>query len=287
MVQALWYVRRADQTRGPYPGPQIEEALRNGDLEPTDEISLDGAQWQAIGDGGIVRAQARPVATSKPAAADAAWQAERDKARQRWEDGNETRMDSPTPMLDAVRMQSLRLDQAETRAMLDARARGKPSLFIALAAILVLALVGSVVWYGQEGEAIQAGIGKAGDCAADATPGSSWAGCDKRGLVKAGADLHSMTLRGARLDGAQLSGANLSYANLSRATLRSANLANANLLGANLDDVDLSGADLSNADLRYATLNRSKLDGARLDGARVGKTTWVGGALCESLEACR
>jgi len=285
MVQPLWYVRRAGDTRGPYPGPQLAEALRNGDLLPSDEISLDGVQWQALADGlpGLNEASG-----ARRARVDPAWQGERDKARQRWrQDVVDDRPERPDPVLDAVRKRSLLADQAETRAMLDARTNHRPSWLIALAALAVIALIGLVVWYGQEGGAIQAGIGKAGDCGADATPGASWAGCDKRGLARPGGNLQSMTLAGARLDTARLQGANLRYVNLARASLRSADLARADLMGANLDGADLSGADLSGADLRYATLKRAILDGVRLDGVVLGKTTWVAGTPCDRIEDCR
>lgn len=287
MVQPLWYIRRKTTVRGPYPVPQLEEALRNGEIAPSDEISLDGEQWQPLGDGRALRLKVqREVRTGE--ATDDAWRSERERARQRWEDGAAIEpVDPGDSVFDAVRLQSLQADHVETRALLDAQAKRAPSLLIVVAAVGLLALIGLFVWYGQSTTPLRTDLGKGGQCAAPATPGSSWAGCDKRGIVMKGADLHSMTLTAVRLDGAQLAGSNLSYANLGRANLRGADLTNVLLVGANLDGADLTGADLTGADLSYATLNKANIEGVRLDGVRLGKTTWVGGALCERQSECR
>ncbi len=287
MVQPLWYVRRNQESHGPFPAPQIEEALRAGEIVASDEVSLDGVQWQPVHASEFARPRG-PSSASTKMPADSAWQAERLKARQRWEDGGqETGDGARVPVLDAVRMASLRVDAEETRAMFEAESRRKPSLIIAGMAVLVLAGAGLLVWFGQGDDAIRASIGKVSDCAASAAAGQSWAGCDKRAAKLVGVDLHNMSLAGTRFDNADLSGANLSYADLNGASLRSVNLSNANLLGATLEGADLSGAKLSGADLRYATLNRASVDGVRFDGAVLGKTTWTGGGLCDRLELCR
>lgn len=288
MVQALWYVRKSGLVSGPFPAPQIEEALRAGDLLLSDELSLDGDQWQPVRESGLIRGK---HVAAKPAqeAPDSAWQEEREKARHRWEDNASSGDGSVTndPLIDSVSMEALRIRQDTTRAMVNAQAKRRPSLLIAIAALLALVVVGGLVWLGQGEAPIQAAIGKASNCSNSPAPGISWAGCDKFGQSLSGADLHSMTMSRTRFDGAILAGANLSYVDMSQASLRGVNLAGANLLGANLDGADLTGADLSQADLRYATLNKARLDGVRLDGVSIGKTTWLSGQLCDRLEACR
>jgi len=287
MVQPLWYIRRKTTVRGPYPVPQLEEALRNGEIVPSDEISLDGEQWQPLGEGHALRI--KPQREVRPGdAVDETWRSERERARQRWEEGAAIESDdSGGSVLDAVRLQSLQADHAETRAVLDERSKRNPSLLIVVAAIGLLTLIGIFVWYGQSSTPIRTDLGKGGQCASPATPGSSWAGCDKRGIVMNGADMHSMKLTAVRMDGAKLTGANLSYANLERANLRGADLTRVLLVGANLDGADLTGADLAGADLSYATLKKADIEGARLDGVRLGKTIWVAGMLCERMSECR
>lgn len=288
MVQALWYVRKSGQVSGPFPAPQIDEALRTGEIALTDDLSLDGEQWLPVRESGMFRGKVQSGKTTGDTA-DATWLAEREKARQRWEDGvaENSEPATPTPILDTIRIQSLRANHDATRAMVDAEAKRRPSILIAFAALIALVLTGALVWFGQGDDTIKASIGKVSNCAAAPATGISWAGCDKSGQTLRGVDLHSMTLTRANFDGAALARANLSYADLARASLRGANLAGANLLGANLDGADLTGADLSQADLRYATLNNSLLGGSRLDGATLGKTTWIGGQLCDRLDQCR
>jgi hypothetical protein len=286
MVQALWYVRKSGQVSGPFPAPQIDEALRVGEIVPTDELSLDGEQWQPVRESGLFRG-GHAVAKPPQENPDSAWQIEREKARHRWEDNASQDDSSGNRLIDSADMDALRVCQETTRAMVNAQAKRRPSVLIAIAAFVALGLVGGLVWLGQGDAPVQTGIGKASNCSDAPAPGISWAGCDKSGLSLTRADLHSMTLNGVRFDGATLAGANLSYVNLSHASLRGVNLAGANLLGANLDGADLTGADLSQAELRYATFVGARLDGVRLDGVSIGKTTWLGGQLCDRLEACR
>ncbi|MBW4591479.1 MAG: pentapeptide repeat-containing protein [Brasilonema angustatum HA4187-MV1] len=91
-------------------------------------------------------------------------------------------------------------------------------------------------------------------------------------LVKLGASLNKIDLRGANLSNANLSKANLSSAdlssaNLSKANLSSADLSSANLRGANLNNAYLNNAKLSSADLNNAYLNNAYLSSADLYGA--------------------
>lgn len=289
MVQALWYVRASGRVSGPFPAPQVDEALRSGEIAITDELSLDGEQWLPVRESGFFHGKSHVDVTSREDI-DPAWRAERDRARQRWADDSKPAdsVDSPTPALDAVRMQSLREDHDATRALLDAEMNRRPKMLIALAAILILILAGGLVWFGQSGETtIKASLGKAADCAAAPASGGSWSGCDKIRLSLAGANLGNMSLSRARFDGSVLAGANLGYSDLSKASLRGANLSGANLMGANLEGADLTGADLTGADLRYATLSKALIEGVRIDGAIMGKTTWVDGNRCDSPDQCR
>jgi hypothetical protein len=288
MVQALWYVRKSGQVRGPFPGPQIEELLRSGEIAPSDELSLDAEQWLPVRESGLFHGKPHPA---KPAQSgvEGAWLDEREKARVRWEEGVEASAEAldDASVPDARRIESLRANHEATRAMLDAEASRRPSLLIAMVGLLVLVLAGLLIWFGQGEDTLQTSIGKVSDCHAAPASGVSWSACDKSGISLTGADLQSMILSRSRFDGATLAGVNLSYADLSRASLRGANLAGANLTGANLDGADLTGADLTRADLRYASFKQALIEGVRFDQVVVGKTTWVGGQLCDRLDQCR
>lgn len=289
MVQALWYVRKSGQVRGPFPGPQIEESLRSGEIAPTDELSLDAEQWLPVRESGLFHGKAHPAKPGQ-GRAEGAWLDEREKARMRWEEGAaEAGADGSgaSPLADDRRIESLRANHETTRAMLDAEASRRPSLLIAMVGLLVLVLAGLLIWFGQGEDTLQTSIGKVSDCAAAPASGVSWSACDKSGISLTGADLQNMTLSRGRFDGAAMAGVNLSYADLSRASMRGANLAGANLTGANLDGADLTGADLTRADLRYASFKQALIEGVRFDQAVVGKTTWVGGQLCDRLDQCR
>jgi hypothetical protein len=71
---------------------------------------------------------------------------EREKARHRWEDNASQDDSSGNRLIDSADMDALRVCQETTRAMVNAQAKRRPSVLIAIAAFVALGLVGG--WFG-------------------------------------------------------------------------------------------------------------------------------------------
>lgn len=316
MSQPLWYVRKhalsdaqgsagepaPEYTMyGPFPTPQVNEMLRLGELDLNDEVSLDRSLWQGIRDSGHFGARSDGHPHPSKQAIDPSWQDEREKARMRWLEGSDARDASEQQSTEMPPDRSMPSDHgmvnapAHPRAHVADKAARATSGLIAVFAVLVVAMLGGVVWYGQEnaekaGKSIQAGLEmKASNCTRPAAPGVSWAGCNLSSASLVGANLSNANLKAAQLVATNLSGADLTYADLSQANLQRANLANATLLGANLNGADLSRSNLSGADLRYAVLTGATLEAADMTGASLVKATWPDGRVCAegSIGVCR
>ncbi len=290
MTQQLWYLRHAGKVYGPFPRPQIEIALEEGDIAPDWEISLNETDWIGIAESGQFSARSE-AAAERSGNTDPSWREERLRARQRWLEGG-TRQDGPEPhdpAQDERVRDAVAGDHQRTEFLLrQQRARRNSPLAAWLGAVLLL-LIGLGVWWGQTEEPIRASIELRADCAAALTDRVNWRACDKRGMQQSGVRARNAKLENIRLDDARLAGADLSYALLKGASLRNAQLSGASLLGADLSGANLSGADLTGADLRYANLSGADLGGTRIDGARFGKAIWTDGRTCQedAPGACR
>jgi len=291
MTQALWYLRHEGKVYGPFPRPQIETALDEGDIGPDWEISLDEADWIGIAESGQFTPSRTVPAAAQADTANPAWREERLRARQRWlEQGDEADVgEAHDSTLDAQARRAVAEDHARTETLLRQRQNRRTSPLAALLGVLLLLLIGLAVWWGQTDEPIRASIGVSADCAGDLTDRVNWRGCDKRGLQQPGARARNAKLENTRLDDARLAGADLAYALLKGASLRNVQLRGASLLGADLTGADLSGADLTGADFRYANLAGARLGGTRIDGTRFGKAVWSDGRTCQegAPGACR
>ena len=262
----IWYLRDGGRVLGPYPDGRVREMLREGEIHPGWEASLDERDWLPLGETGLLGET--PAAQGPDQDQDKlAWEAERQRARARWEDSDPDPAQAHDPGLDASRRQALERDETRTSQLLQAQQGRRPSLWIALAALMFLGLASVVVWWGQRDQPIRASLSQTANCAAPAAEGVHWSGCDLRGRALAGASLRNARLDRARLEDAHLAGAVLEYASARQANLRNADLRSAKLTAADLTQADLSGADLSGANLRHAALAGARLDGARLDGA--------------------
>lgn len=290
MSQPLWYLRQQDRVIGPFPVPQIREALRNGEITPDWLISLDQEDWLSIRESG----QFDDLEGSVPPAADAEhqlWLQERQQARERWL-GEGAGIDMAQPQdLDRQRQaqQALAQDLARTDALLRIGRERRPPLRAGLLALLVL--VGSIylIWQGQKGRTdIETGIDLKAQCNAPLAEAVNWDACDKRGLVAPGVVARNARMARINLEGAQMAGADLSYGNMVGANLRNANLQGLRLSGADLTGADLSGSDLTRADLRYAVLRHAFLNGVRLRETQLGNAVWSDGHVCpaEAVGGC-
>lgn len=282
MSQPLWYLRQLDRVIGPFPAPQIQEFLHNGEITPDWQISLDEVNWIGIRDSG----QFDETEGRAPNGGDVdrqAWRQEREQARHRWlNDGSDIAQAEAQDMARERRVrQALVQDMAETDALLKQDQVRRPPVIAGLLALLLVVGIIYLIWQGQQGQSgIQAGIGLQAQCAAPLAEAVNWNGCNKHGLAAPGVVARNTRMERVNLEGANLAGADLSYAALAQANLRNADLRGINLTGADLTGADLSGSDLSRADLRFAVMKNAYLNGVRLEGAQLGNATWPDGRIC-------
>ncbi|MEW6677215.1 MAG: pentapeptide repeat-containing protein [Pseudomonadota bacterium] len=282
MSQPLWFLRHENRIVGPFPAPQVREFLKTGEITPDWEVSLDEADWLSIRDSGQFE-EGHADWTQDKSREGQNWRAEREQARNRWlqEDQTLSKAQVHDLALERRARQAMAEHQAGTDTLIQAERSRKPPIVAGLAALLLL--LGGVYFVatGQKDEpAIQAGISLKADCAQAPGEAVNLAGCDKRGLQAPGVVGRNMRLEGVNLDSANLAAADLSYGALARANLRNANLNGAKLVGVDLTGGDLSGADLRNTDLSYAVLKGARLEGTRLEGARLAKAVWITGETC-------
>lgn len=289
MAQSIWYLKHADEVFGPFPGPQIEEALNAGEVSPDWEVSLNGIDWLSIADSGqfeTAKIPAPPAETSDAVA----WHEQRLAARKRWlhDAGGVTEM-VRDPLRDAAVRNSVARDHIRTQVLLREEKNKRTSPWIAVGALAGVVGIGITVWMGQGDKPIQAGISQSVDCAATLSERVNWQGCDKRGYQQQHAQARNARLDRAQLQDARLKGSDLAYASMTGASLRNAELVEVNLTGADLANADLTGADLSGADLSYAVLTGAILTGARFSASKLDKATWIDSRICAtgSTDICR
>jgi len=289
MAQSIWYLRHDEQVFGPFPPPQIEEALKAGEIEPDWEISLNAVDWLSIADSGQFNIEPNTAVIDDLEGA-VSWHDQRRQARKRWlHDGSNVTEVARDPAQEAASRHSVLRDHIRTQALVSEEKNKRRSPWIGLLAGVVIIGIGFTVWLGQGDKPIQAGISQTVNCVESLRDGVNWTGCGKPGYVQPGAKARNARLDKVRLDDARLKGADLSYATLKSASLRNAELVNVNLTGADLTDADLSGADLSGADLRYAVLTGVNLTGVRFAATQLDKATWIDGRVCApgSTDICR
>lgn len=289
MTQSLWYLRHEGQIFGPFPSPQIEEALNMGEVSPDWEISLNESDWLSIADSAQFNAE---IATwnERDTQETVSWRDQRKQARARWlHEGAGVTEVAHNQAQDAAARNLIARDHIRTLALLQVEKTKRTSPWVGLLALGLIAGVGLTVWLGQGDKPIQTGISQAINCAAVLADGANWTGCDKRGFSQPGIKVRNARLDKIQLDDSRLKGADLAYASLRSASLRNAELVNVNLTGADLSGADLSGADLTGADLRYAVLTAANLTGTRLNTAQLGKAAWSDGRMCAegSIGECR
>lgn len=248
-VQRLWFVKRAQHVRGPFPEPLLARYIVLGRVTDRDHVSLDHHHWHVPGDVPELTAAIRSLlGLDAGEDVDADWQDERFKAKLRWLDDRK----SPDPRANESSAQSERwkphrvqgerrktpetVEQhtyRESRAEFEGWLRlqrqryGKPLL--ALAALFFVVVL--VVLNYEPVSPVKVGLRiQAGQCELPAGRGIDWSGCDRHGYLLVGADL-----RGAQLINTNLAGANLSYADLREANLTQANLDHADLTGTKLE----------------------------------------------------
>lgn len=274
----LWYVRRGDVEKGPFPVAVIERNIGLGRIVAGDSLSPDAVQWRPASefpDFDLLRPRpGRPV----PPRLD-----ERQRERRRTRDGTPDAVESVRRERDRRGAESP--DLLGRRGRSDSfwqnaqRARPAGRVVFVTVAMLLLAL-GAGSWF-LRSPPDNAGI----DCDAPARPGRVWDFCDKHGANLVAARLARASLRntsfaGAVLRDADLRGAALAYANLAAADLAGADLSRADLKGAVLSGADLGRTRLRDANLRFADLSGADLSASDLTGADLGNAIWSSGEIC-------
>lgn len=286
--QQLWYLRRRDQIKGPFPSGSIRRFVLIGRVLTDDQVSLDQSSWlpvsevdevmppgvrKAIAEGNLeslisnrLREDERAGRERRRRESDAEFREQRKGERRQIEQDIE---------------QHHRIAKTVLREATEVEKRPLVSMIVSGLLVVLVTAVG-IGFYLQAPDAPADP-----DCTLAASPGVNWRNCRLDGLVAAsasldGALLNNTTLRGARLAGSSLRNSDLQYADFSTADLSYSALTSALMKGSNLRNTDLSYADLSGADLQFADLTGANLGSAVLDNARFDSAIWINGQTCQS-----
>ncbi len=291
----LWYTRREDEVKGPFPQGVIRDHILLGRIREGDELSLDAEHWQPLSElpelipEVMLQAdtpEGRERLIQARLHADERRSPERRDPKVAWIGGEHRRRDRREAEPEQV--QRYRESLIEMREAVRS-SQAPRTVALALIGAVAVVLIGAFLLYRPQFDA-----SAPADCARPPAPGVNWSYCHLEGRSLVGADLSGATLNNAALIGSdmrrvQLVGSDVSYADLSVVRLERSNLVGANLTGTLLVRTDLTQANLEAADLSFANLEGARLAGARLDRARLHKTIWVDGRLCgpESIGECR
>ncbi len=310
----LWYTRRGNEVRGPFPAPQISRFILLGRIRETDELSSNQHDWQAVSDVPVLMPEELKGNKDDPASQERLLIArmredERSSRNRRGEGISEGGSESPAAERRQRDDNDRRKNEEEQlirhreikTAIAESAKQNKDHHFLrgVFATLVIAGLIGGA-WYYQPWQNLDSA-----DCNAPAQPWVNWSNCSMEGVRLVNTDLRGVRMRNAKLAGAdfrgsQLGGADLAYTNMVGANLSGAQMAQAALVGANFRNADLSaanlnganlaytilqggdltgadltGADLSNADLKGATITFAKIADAKLDN-----TIWIDGKVC-------
>src|SRR3569623_1729588 len=241
----VWYVRRGDEVKGPYPSGLITRYVLLGRVRANDEVSIDGATWGLISDHPdlIPSVMKDPDAAPQRLEAARRWADERDGERRSADGASETaageqrqRSERRAPEIPDI------VDYRVSRSTRAAEHAESARQWLGLLGIVAVTVgVVAVILYFYKPPPPEQLV----DCSATPAPSVKWSDCVLPGVHLAGADLTGATLTGAILRGAQRSHAHFVKAVLSYA--------------------DLTGAELA---------------GVELSDAKLGNTIWAGGMIC-------
>lgn len=278
----LWFMRRGNEVRGPFPAAQITRYILLGRIAPTDEISLDRVAWQtvatvsAVQPTGLEDQESQVLALRRADERLADDRRANQTAAQNAEFQNRRRGDRRRHEPMAV----VQHRELKTRLFKNLPASGETVLRQVLFAVVVAVL--ALIAYALYTPAPPDDVSHCGDAPAAAVV---WSNCHKEGARLEAADLHGARIKnadfsGAHLRAAKLAGADLSYTNLSVADLSYSDLSQAVMIGAGLRHADLSYTNLRGADLRYADLRGANLGASDISGARLDNAIWTDGNEC-------
>ncbi len=283
----LWYIRRKEDVRGPFPTAAISQYLVLGRLHPADEISIDKRVWQRIADvpeltpDVMTRDQDDPKNRSDLEATRlGADERTGEDRRERLKQSADDRRRAERRAEETAHMMEHRQDRASRK--LKAREQSDQKQMYAMVAILLLLCSGiGGVFYLYEPSL---DIAEA-DCTAAPAPRVNWSNCNFKGDLFDEVDISNGIVNNAELTNSSFYRATLvevdfSYTDLSLANLRLSNMSGANLLGATLRNTDLRGVNFVGADLSYADLRGAQINNALMGGAKLDKAIWPDGREC-------
>lgn len=286
----LWYTRRDEKIRGPFPVGLISRYMVLGRILPEDELSTDRLTWQRADSVWELKPDAL-----RPSVGGGKGSPRLEQAR-RWEDERRgfDRRASESPETEKLhreqrrgteRRASQRQEQVQhqlasyhVRKSLEPKPEYKP---VRVMLVVIVALILAALMYLTPRNELPIPV----RCDAPPAPQVNWNNCSLQGVMLEGWDLRISKMRntdlaGANLRGALLAESDLAYSNLSLANLSYANLERADLIGATLRNADLSSANLQAANLSYTDLTGASLGGADISNAKLDNAIWLDGTLC-------
>ena len=283
-VQRLWYVKRGDDFKGPFPAAMVEDDIALGRIIESDQLSQDLQSWQP--------AHEYPKFADLNVRRAALLYQRRIDQRQA-----ERRRSALKPLIETRARSDRRQTEADEIVRLRAKSRfvwlGLMPPRLTWRKVIVGAVITFILFCIGAQLLRQTRSARVVDCHARAAPNVVWDACDLRATNLHGVDLSHASMRGVSLRNVDLRSvrlfnANLSYADLSATNLAGVDLRNADLTGANLQRANLVGANLTAANLEFSDLRHAALSDAVLVRARLNQALWQTGMTCsrDSLGVC-
>ena len=281
MSKELWFVRRGDEVRGPYPWTVVARDIGLGRINATDRLSCHQDSWLSPQD---ILAGALRFRIAAGSACD-------ERGLQRRTQMNDARVEQRAGeerrALEDRHVVDRRVRAERVWAGLSPQARSAvriPLLVIVLTLSVSLGLATHLSLPAQSA---------APDCRAPAATKVNWDFCAKPNQRLTRENLAGMSARNAQLSGGDLSnadlrGADFAYADLSATDFTLADAGHARLVGASLRKAVFNHARLVGADLSFADLSGASMIGADLRAAHLGNTIWHDGRVCadDSIGTC-
>ena len=234
----LWYTRRNDEIRGPFPARQVTRYILLGRIRKDDELSHDCENWRRVQDClDLIPDEMKNLETEEDYR-----RLELARMREDERRGGDQRCD--TQRMDAANVERRRAgdrrkpESAAVQRHRELRNRALQTTYTLARAmspgVITVTVVCAVALLLLFARFTPQGTGQMADCDAPAAPHVNWTNCSRPGLVANGTDLtgiwgRNMDLTGARLVGSRLAGADLAFSTLNISDLRHADLSNARL----------------------------------------------------------
>jgi hypothetical protein len=282
--QKLWFIRRDNQVKGPYPCGTVRRFVLLGRVLMQDEVSSDQESWRPVAEVPDVI----PPEVRKAIEGGSPEELISSRMREDERNGRERRDGSDDEAFKKRRkgerrQAELEIIQQHREAKTDLLERRQkkpfPVVGMSVVALLVIIVIGFGFYLGAPQTLADP------DCNAKPVPGVNWRNCKLDGIQLDAADLDGALLnngafRRSKMTGSKLNDSDLKYVDLSETDLSYAELKGAALKGAALRGSDLSYADLTGADLSFADLTGANLGRAKLDQVNLENTIWMDGSVC-------